>query len=296
MTTPSALNDVHVPTPEYSGAEFAISADGFPVAQVGDLIFAMLPARDGACSLASAWRLKRPLTETRRDDFYSLHGPISDEAAFRARVLELAEHSRELSVLNRKIQRISCHTPWGPSQGATVYADGVVAHTTASHGGFRLSAERNAKIHPMLKSENGFYEEDEAWAAVAISFLELFTSYERRCAEKTLKDWEPDAWEAISGTVLGPGESYVKDRRAFEREHADDRIVISALRWDHHTGMTEVIATRGGQRDAHAEERRFLVLSSEYEVGRFGFVIDEARHAHYDGPSSFVSWRGRNEA
>ena len=53
MTTPSALNDVHVPTPEYSGAEFAISADGFPVAQVGDIIFAMLPVLQTGASFLS---------------------------------------------------------------------------------------------------------------------------------------------------------------------------------------------------------------------------------------------------
>jgi hypothetical protein len=60
--------------------------------------------------------------------------------------------------------------------------------------------------------------------------------------------------------------------------------------------MTEVITTRGGRRDHGVEERRFLVPSPEYEVGRFGFVIDEARHVGYDGPSSFVSWSGRNPA
>ena len=29
------------------------------------------------------------------------------------------------------------------------------------------------------------------------------------------------------------------------------------------------------------------------KVGTFGFVIDESRHAVYDGPSSFIGWRGR---
>ena len=31
----------------------------------------------------------------------------------------------------------------------------------------------------------------------------------------------------------------------------------------------------------------------DYKVGAFGFVIDETRHAVYDGPSSFIGWRGR---
>lgn len=57
--------------------------------------------------------------------------------------------------------------------------------------------------------------------------------------------------------------------------------------------MTEVIATIGGKRDERAEERRFLVPSDDYDVGRFGFVIDETKHVAYDGPSSFASGRGR---
>lgn len=272
---------------EFSPIEFGHSADGLLLARIEDLVFAMVPGREGHF-LASAWRVRRPLDQLRRDDFYSHAGRIEDEAAFRARMTEQAEHSRELKALFRKTLQISCNTPWGGSQGATVYADGIVSHTTASHGGFHLSAERNAEVHPLLRSEGGWYEEDCAWAIVAITFPALFTAFERRCAEKSLKDWWPDAWEAITGTVLGPGESHRKDRHAFEVEHADDWVVIAAILSTHHAGMVEVIATRGGRRDTHAEERRFLVPDAEYEVGRFGFVIDETCHQPCGGPSSFV--------
>lgn len=60
--------------------------------------------------------------------------------------------------------------------------------------------------------------------------------------------------------------------------------------------MTEVIATRGGRRDHGIEERRFLVPSADYKPGCFGFVIDETRHAVYEGPSSFASRTGRDAA
>ena len=89
---------------------------------------------------------------------------------------------------------------------------------------------------------------------------------------------------------LLPGESHEKDRRAFERDHASDWIVISAIRSDHQRGMTECVATLGGDRRA-AEQRRYLVPSDEYQIGRFGFVINEARHRLYGGPSNFVGWR-----
>ncbi|CAN7626325.1 DUF7007 domain-containing protein [Neorhizobium sp. LjRoot104] len=295
MSTLSSLPPVTNSNPDDSGVEYGRSGDGILVARIGDLVFAMTPGRVGHF-VASAWRLLKPLDKTVRANFYSHHGAVEGETAFRARMAEQAEHSRELQALDRKTRHIPTSTPWGASQGATIFGDGVVFHHTASHGGFHLATDRNAKVHPMLRSSDGFYEEDCFWAAVTITFPALFTTYERRVAEKTLKDWQPDAWEAITGDVLAPGASHERDRRSFEAAHAGDWIVISALCSDHHAGMTEVIATRGGERDPRAEERRFLVASMEYEVGRFGFAIDEARHAAYDGPSSFVSWAGRSTA
>lgn len=136
-------------------------------------------------------------------------------------------------------------------------------------------------------------EEDECWAIVAISFPHLFTAFERRRAEQTIKDSWPDAWEAIFGTILAPCESRRKDQRAFEAEHAADWIVVSAIASDQQKEFVECVATPGGKRGPGTEERRFLVPSGEYEIGRFGFVIDPDRHPVYAGPSSFIGWRGR---
>jgi hypothetical protein len=278
---------------EYSGVEFARSAEGFPLARVDDLVMAMLPGKDGVGLLASAWRISRPLAELRRADFYICESTMTDEAAFRSRVLETAEHKCELRGLSRQDMRVHGSTPWEPSQSATIYAEGIVSHSTAGHGGFKLSAERNRTVHPMLRAEGGWYKEDAAWAIVAITFPHLFTGYERRCAERTIGDSWPDAWEIISGIVLKPGESFEKDRRAFEQEHAGDWVVISAIRSDHEHGFIEVIATLGGCRGEQIEERRFLVPCDEYKVGRFGFVIDEARYRAYDGPSDFIGRQRR---
>ncbi|MDH6268109.1 hypothetical protein M2360_003514 [Rhizobium sp. SG_E_25_P2] len=292
MNTPAVQPKV-ASTRDLPGLEFSRSADGLPVARVGDLVVAMVSGRDGQHFLASAWRVSRPLSELKRDDFYSHHGAVADQTEFRARMIEQAEHVRDLRALARQTVRMNCSTPWGPSQGATVYAEGIVSHTTAGHGGIKLSDERNVKIHPMLHCAGGWYEEDAAWAAVALAYPNLFTGYERKCADRTVRDSWPEAWEAIFGRPLAPGESHEKDRRAFEREQASDWIVISALRSDQHVGMTEVIATIGGVRATDVEERRHLVPSDEYEVGQFGFVIDTARHPTYDGPSSFVGWQAR---
>ncbi|MBY3074872.1 hypothetical protein HFO73_31980 [Rhizobium laguerreae] len=292
MNTP-ALQAKAASARDLPGPEFSRSADDLPVARVGDLVFAMVSGRDGQHFLVSAWRVARPLSELKRDDFYSHHGAVADETEFQARMFEQAEHSRELRALARPTVRMNSSTPWGPSLGATVYAEGIVSHTTAGHGGFKLSNERDVKIHPMLRCAGGWYEEDAAWAAIALAYPNLFSGYERKCADRTIRDSWPDAWEAIFGRPLAPGESHERDRCAFEREHAGDWIVISALRSDYHAGMTEVIATIGGVRAADAEVRRFLVPSDEYEVGRFGVVIDPARHSAYDGPSSFIDWQAR---
>ena len=275
---------------EVPEVEFGRSIEGFPVARVGDSAFAMLPARDGRHYLATGWRIARALAEWRRSDFFGHSGSLGNEAAFRAKVLEHAKHLRDKRALGRTEIRSRSQTPWGVSQGATVYAEGVVSHSTAGHGGFKLSAERNRKVHALLRAEVGWYEEDCAWAIVAITFPHLFTGFERRCAEKTLKDNWPDAWEAIFGTVLQQAESVEKDRRAFEREHTEDWIVVSAITSDHQQGFVECVAALGGKRGRGAEERRFLVPADEYKVGRFGFVINPGRHAVYGGPSDFVGW------
>ena len=276
--------------PDASGVSFGRSADGMLVALVAENAYAMAPGRNGGHYLTHGWRIARPMREWTRSDFYGHGGDLADEAAFRSKVLEQAEHYREKRALGRRDIPGGAHTPWGPSQGGTVYADGVTSHSTASHGGFKLSADRNRNVHPMLRAAGGWYEEDECWAIVALTFPHLFTALERRYAEQTIKDGWPDAWEAISGTVLAPGESRRKDQRAFEAEHATDWIVVSAITSAQQQGFVECIATPGGKRGAGTEERRFLVPADEYDIGRVGFVVDPERHPVYAGPSSFVGW------
>ena len=180
---------------------FGQSADGLTVARIGDAAYAMVPKREGGHFLGSGWRLSKPFAEWKRSDFYGHGGDIADEAAFRAFVQEQAEHRAEKAALGRQEFRAHTNTPWGSSQGAVRYGEGVVFHSTSGHGGFHLSAERNAKVHPLLRDAGGYYEEDAAWAAVATALPDLFTDLERRQADETLRHGWPDAWEAIHGRV-----------------------------------------------------------------------------------------------
>ncbi len=177
---PSAVSDV-------PGALFGHSGDGILVALVDDNAYAMMPGRDGKHYFASGWRIARPMAEWTRSDFYGHGGDLADESAFRSKVLEQAQHIEERRRLGRHDIPGCAHTPWGPSQGGTVYAEGITSHSTAGHGGFKLSADRNRYVHPMLCAAGGWYEEDECWAIVAFTFPELFTALERRHAEQTIK-------------------------------------------------------------------------------------------------------------
>lgn len=257
--------------------DYGVTADGRLAARVGDMGYIAIPVR-GGFRLASGWRLSRPISDWNDNDVYGSEGVVADEAAFRAHVDAVAVHLRQRDALGRKEARVRVSTPWGMSQGATIYAAGVIFHSTASHGGFKLDRSRNAGLHPALRIKGGWYEEDGDWARVAIGYPDLFTDREKASADRTLRDWEPDAWEAVHGRTLSPEESFTRDRQRFEREHADDWVVISAVRSDRHPGFIETVATRGGRRDG-APTRCYLVPAEDYSAGRHGFVIDPGRQS-----------------
>lgn len=257
-------------------AVFEHTDAGLLAGKVEDFAWLAVPHAAGLRVL-SGWQTRKPLAAWTADDFCGADGIVADEAAFRARVEECAEHRRELVGLHRREMRGGDQTPWGTSQSATCYADGIVFYSTASHGGFHLAAEQNALVHAMLRNRAGWYEEDGEWAKVAFSFPSLFTARERKLAERSLRNDEPDAWEIILGVVLLPGESSVKDERQFRLEHADHWVVISDDRSEGDADMIRCIASPGGARTAGAR-REYLVPRAEYEPGRFGFVIDEDRH------------------
>lgn len=286
----------HTPTEmdEYD-VTFGVSAEGFPVARIGDTTLAMVPTADGSAGfLASAWRLTRPLSELKRQDFYGHEGRLDGDATFRARVLDTAPDKAELAALRRERVCMPCSTPWGASQHAIVYADGIVFHATSGHGGFHLSVACNVKVPLTLRNASGWYEEDAEWAIVALTFPDLFTTYERRCCDETVRNTWPVEWEQIHGRPLKPGESWTKDKTAFEQKHVSDWMVTSAIRSSLYAGMVEVVARRRSADIGQDEERRFLVPGAEYQTrSRFGFVIDERRHAVYDGPSDFLGWQQR---
>lgn len=250
------------------------TADGHLAAAIGDTALAALPSRSGLC-LAYGSALTRPIELWTVDDFYGRGRILADEAEFRRAVDEQYRHQVERSQLDRPLEQGTAHTPWGPAQWTRIYAPGIRLHSTAGHGGFELAPDRNQLVHESLRISSGWYEEDSDWVAVVVSFPELFTSLERQDAERTLRNWNPDAWERIHGRKLEPGESRERDHRVWLAEHADDFIVIAASS-SKRTGYVDCTATKGGLRTGRPH--LFLVPKDEYTPHPFGFVIDPLRH------------------
>ena len=84
------------------------------------------------------------------------------------------------------------HTPWGLSQQQKKIADGITSYSTASHGGYHVSAERLAEMPECIRDFTtyagaGWYEEDCDWCLVVLSFPSLFDARSCYYAVKTLK-------------------------------------------------------------------------------------------------------------
>ena len=124
-------------------------------------------------------------------------------------------------------------TPWGPAQNVVEIAPGFYTISTASHGGIKLSAERNRFIPEPLRNKNGWYEEDcdanipvmfytEAWSKS--TYWQSYYKTEKEIfddAAKSLKYWYPDEFEQATGWEVKPGESAKRDLDNWIKENED---------------------------------------------------------------------------
>jgi uncharacterized protein DUF7007 len=89
-------------------------------------------------------------------------------------------------------------TPWGLAHSTRVIAEGIVFHSTSSHGGFELSEQRLAAMPPALAAirpfaGEGWYEEDCDWAILAIAFPQYFPPQDVWAATRTVRRCHPAA-------------------------------------------------------------------------------------------------------
>lgn len=189
-------------------------------------------------------------------------------------VAKMTLHKQQVKALERKTCSGPSSSMWGKVQYATSYARGITSVSTAGHGGFILAPTRNKEVHEAWRAANGQYEEDCHWAAVAITFPDLFSDYEVESAIRTAKSWYPDEYTAATGNPVSESESHVLQQRAAAERNKGKWIVISAV---NDNGMVRCIASLDGDR-ASSKLRTYLVPKDEYALPVGGFVIDEARH------------------
>lgn len=93
---------------------------------------------------------------------------------------------------------VSTSTPWGTAQTAKSLAHGIVWYTTASHGGCHVSPKLLETMPEYLRGDacapHGWFEEDCAWAMVAIAFPQHFTIKDRATAIDTMRQYYPEQW------------------------------------------------------------------------------------------------------
>jgi len=168
------------------------------------------------------------------------------------------------------------YTKWGASQTSKKHASGIMEYSTASHGGFHLSATRQSQMPEYLRNDDGWYEEDCDWCKVVIAFPEYFTVEKFMEAQSTLKNWHYKAYEKHTGLTLLPEESYMKNQDTFFEIHKNDMLVTSASMTDN-PEIIVVCATLGGDRNNRKSEKRYLVPASEYKKRDICFIIND-RH------------------
>lgn len=104
-------------------------------------------------------------------------------------------------------------TPWGRADYVEKYAPGINSYGTPGHGGFKLSAGRNALVDPKVRNDKGWYEEDCDWAIVALTFPDVFDARELGYARSTVRRYRPVEAAVVFGLgVIYEAAEIVEDR------------------------------------------------------------------------------------
>ena len=165
----------------------------------------------------------------------------------------------------------SMSTPWGGSQSRTFYDPQrtIMLVNTAEHGGFGVHVSREMPKHlvtgiAIVEDTWRWFEEDQAWAAVAVAFPEFFSEANVASAQQTLKDWYPEAYMAHFGVNLTAADSRKLEQLAWEEATRDNFVVTAGWgdwAWDVPAGHVYAAGFRA--RDGAAAG--FLVPQDQYE-------------------------------
>lgn len=177
--------------------------------------------------------------------------------------------------MTKRAKKVGSRSPWGKIDHVETIAPGIQFCGTPSHGGYFLSDERNAQVHPAWRSKwasspslDNWYEEDCRWAIVAFHFPEFFTGAQYEASVATLKNWHPDEWEQVTGEKVKPEESHKVRERIFAAENKGKLFAIAAWGdWSRNVpkGMVGVCVTVDGERCRNhlPESPRYLLVPAE---------------------------------
>lgn len=175
-------------------------------------------------------------------------------------------------------------TPWGQSDYSKSYGRGIVFYGTPGHGGFHVSPTLNARIpEPFRKIAErwtrrpGWYEEDCDYAMVVVTFPERFPDMNVADCWATIRNYYPDAYEAVTGKTLQPGESRARDEQLFRAAHVNDYIAVSAWGDWHEMVPAGFVGVRA-ERESDGDEQYFLIPAAEYRATVPGMLIDLSKH------------------
>ncbi len=87
-------------------------------------------------------------------------------------------------------------TIWGLSQDSERITRGITRYSTASHGGYKVSKGLNLHIPTILRDQDGWYEEDCAYAIVHVFFSQFFSPEKVVSAHEVLERWYPREFSA----------------------------------------------------------------------------------------------------
>ena len=181
-------------------------------------------------------------------------------------------------------------SPWGPIQTAEQLHPGIWHVTTANHGGFLLSDERQASMPPSLKRDDSIYEEDIDYALVMLAFADEFAAKGPtdtlmvRNAHDTVRNWYPDRYADFTGRPVEARDSHILALRDAYRQRIGRAVVVAAFgSWadwvpEGKTGVIARILTGVDQlaRPSYADgEQRALVDAARYELRGSVIALDE---------------------
>lgn len=229
----------------------------------------------------------RPVPHTPAEDT-----PVADTPAELTWEERAAQRYADIDRWGQTGVNVGSRTPWGTADNVSEVAPGITIADTPSHGGVKLTPQRNKEIPPALRNSSGWYEEDcevnipmryfPAEFAAQPHLRDRWTA-ERMAesAEQSIKDWFPVKWERANGRKLEAGESRENDRLLWAEAHKSDFVVTSARTADSDPDLVRVTAKRAID-EATAE---YLIPKAEYEARRDGdrgrdgrFAVDPSRH------------------